>query len=152
MVGCSAANRPTCVLPLLPSRQCGRTFGTTVGHGWVSSCKIDRRVSFLYFRVDDVEGPLVLQEFFLQKLGLQAKKPCTRTQMKHARFGLADICSSDRCEIQWMSLSEGSESLSTSLTCSFILQVVESSMKIVCEKIEDTTSSSKINDLGFSFQ
>src|SRR5882724_7447731 len=102
-----------------------------VGHGWVSGCKIDRRVSLLYFQVDDVEGPLVLREFFLQKLGLQARKPCTRTQMKQARFGLPDICSSDGCKIRWMSLSEGSESLFTSLTCSFISQVVESSMKIV---------------------
>jgi len=32
-----------------------------------------------------------------------------------------------------MSLSKGSESLLTSLMCSFISQVVESSMKIVCE-------------------
>jgi len=51
-----------------------------------------------------------------------------------------------------MSLSEGSESLSMSLTCSFISQVVESSMKIMCESSEDMMSSSKINDLGFSFQ
>jgi len=63
-----------------------------------------------------------------------------------------DICSSDGCEIQWMSLSEGSESLSMGLMCSFVLQVVESSMKIMCESSEDTMSSSKINDLGFSFQ
>src|SRR5882724_8004170 len=123
-----------------------------VGHGWVFSCKIDQCVSLLYFQVDDAEGPLVPREFFLQKVGLQARKLCTQTQMKQARFGSPDICSSDGCEIRWMSLSEGSESLATSLTCSFVSQVVESSMKIVCESSEDMTSSSEINDLGFSFQ
>src|SRR5882724_9875940 len=121
----------------------------TVGHGWVFGCKIDRHVSLLYFHVDDAEGPLVPREFFLQKLGLQARKPCTQMQIKQARFGLPDICSSDGCKIRWMSLSEGSESLSTSLTCSFVSQVVESSMKIMCESSEDTTSSSKINELVF---
>jgi len=68
------------------------------------------------------------------------------------KVGSPNICSSDGCEIRWMSLSEGSESLLTSLMCSFISQVVESSMKIVCESSEDTMSSSKINDLGFYFQ
>src|SRR5882724_7673660 len=127
-----------------PPSQCRAWLGV-----WL---QINRHMSCLYFQVDNAEGPLVPQEFFLQKLGLQARKPCTQMQMKHTRFGLADICSSDGCEIRWMSLSEGSESLLTSLTCSFISQVVESSMKIVCESSEDTTSSSKRNDLGFSFQ
>src|SRR5882724_8796695 len=48
-----------------------------------------------------------------------------------------------------MSLSEGSESLLKSLTCPSILQVVESSVTIVCESSEDMTSPSKINDLKF---
>src|SRR5882724_9721889 len=70
-------------------------------------------------------------------------------QIKHERFSSADVCSSDRCEIQWISLSEGSESLSTSLTCPSILQVVESSVKIMCESSEDMTSPSEIMILKF---
>jgi len=48
-----------------------------------------------------------------------------------------------------MSLSKGLESLSTSLMCPFILQVVESSVKIVCESLEDMTSPSEIMILKF---
>ena len=61
-------------------------------------------------------------------------------QMKHERFGLASVCSSDGCEIRWMSLSEGSESLLKSLTCPSMLQVVESSVTIMYESLEDMTS------------
>ena len=59
----------------------------SVGRGGVFNCKINRGVSLLYFRVDNAEGPLVLREFFLQKLGLQTRKPCTQMQMKQARIG-----------------------------------------------------------------
>ena len=48
-----------------------------------------------------------------------------------------------------MSLSEGLESLSKSLTCPSILQVVESSVAIMCESSEDMMSPFKINDLKF---
>ena len=46
-----------------------------------------------------MEVPLVPQESLLQKLGLQTEKPCTRMQMKHERFGSADVSSLDGCEI-----------------------------------------------------
>jgi len=60
--------------------------------------------------------------------------------MKHKRFGLAGICSSNGCEIQWISLPEGSESLSKSLTCPSMLQVAESSVTNVYKSSEDMTS------------
>ena len=57
--------------------------------------------------------------------------------MKHEMFSLANVCSSDRCEIQWISQSEGLESLSMSLMWPSVLQAVESSVEIVCESLED---------------
>jgi len=48
-----------------------------------------------------------------------------------------------------MSLSEGSESLLKSLTCPSILQVVESSVTIMCESWEDMMSPSEIMILSF---
>jgi len=57
--------------------------------------------------------------------------------MKHKMFSMANVCSSDGCEIQWMSQSEGLESLSMSLTWPSILQAMESSVEIMCERSED---------------
>ena len=48
-----------------------------------------------------------------------------------------------------MSLSEGLESLLMSLMCPSVLQVVESSVKIMYESMEDTMSPSEIMILKF---
>ena len=58
-------------------------------------------------------------------------------QMNHKMFSLADVCSLEGCEIQWMSWSEGLESLSMSLTWPFVLEAVESSVEIMYESLED---------------
>ena len=50
----------------------------------------------------------------------------------------ANVCSLDGCEIQLMSQSEGLESLLMSLKWPSIFQVMESSVEIVCETLEDT--------------
>ena len=72
--------------------------------------------------------------------------------MKHKRFGLADVSSSDRGEIQWISQSEGLEGLSMSLMWPSILQVVESSVEIVCVSLEDTMRPSEIMIFNVSFK
>jgi len=64
--------------------------------------------------------------------------------MKHEMFGLADVCSLDGCEIQWMSQLEGLESLSMSLMWPSVLQVVDSSVEIMCESSEDVTKLPEI--------
>ena len=51
---------------------------------------------------------------------------------------MANVCSLDGCEIQLMSQSEGLESLLMSLKWPSIFQVMESSVEIVCETLEDT--------------
>src|SRR5882724_8319337 len=61
-------------------------------------------------------------------------------KMKHEGFGSTSVSSLDGCEILRMSLSKGSESLSKSLTCPSMLQVVKSSVTIVCESLEDMAS------------
>src|SRR5882724_9815196 len=65
-------------------------------------------------------------------------------KMKHEMFSLADVCSLDGCEIQWMSQSEGLESLSMSLTWPSILQAMESSVEIMYEWLEDVMKLSEI--------
>ena len=71
--------------------------------------------------------------------------------MKHKMFSLAVVCSSDRCEIQWMSRSEGLENLSMSLTWPSILQAVESSVEIMCESSEDMMRPFEIIIFNVSF-
>ena len=53
--------------------------------------------------------------------------------MKHEIFGSADVCSSEGCEIQWMSHSEGLESLTMSLAWPSMLEAEETSVEIVYE-------------------
>ena len=69
-------------------------------------------------------------------------------QMKHEMFSLADVCSSDGCEIQWMSRLEGLESLSMSLIWPSMLQAVEISVEIMCERLEDVMKLPEIVNLN----
>jgi len=99
--------------------------------------KIGQFVLSFYFQVDTLEGLLTAWEAFLQKWGLQVVKLCTQMQMKHKVFGSADVCSSERCEMQWISQSEGLVSLSMSLVWLSMLEVEESSVEIMYESLED---------------
>ena len=71
-------------------------------------------------------------------------------QMKHKMFSSADVCSLEGCEMQWMSQSEGLESLSMSLALPSMLQAKESSVEIVCESSEDVTRLPEIVILNIS--
>ena len=58
-------------------------------------------------------------------------------QIKHEMFSSADICSTEGCEMWWMSQLEGLESLSMSLMWPSVLQAKESSVEIIYEGSED---------------
>jgi len=69
--------------------------------------------------------------------------------MKHEKFSLANVYPLDGCEIQWMSQFEGLESLSMSLTWPSMLQSMESSVEIMCERSEDVTKLPEIVNFYF---